>query len=97
MEDRRRKSQLKFYYNRCIQISNLTIIASQIVADFQYVVYKYFTQIINVTDILLQFFWGRILYSLDNHTAESTGASMERTKMPNLRNGSKVGFEPGLT
>ena len=25
------------------------------------------------------------------------GASMERTKMPNLRNGSKVGFEPGLT
>ena len=43
----------------------LTIIASPIVADFQYVVYKYFTQIINVTDILLQFFWGRILYSLD--------------------------------
>ena len=30
-------------------------------------------------------------------TAESTGASMERTKMPNLRSGSKVGFEPGLT
>ena len=27
--------------------------------------YNYFTQIINVTDILLQFFWGRILYSLD--------------------------------
>ena len=43
----------------------LTIIASPIFADFQYVVYKYFTQIINVTDILLQFFWGRILYSLD--------------------------------
>ncbi len=43
----------------------LTIIASPIVTDFQYVVYKYFTQIINVTDILLQFFWGRILYSLD--------------------------------
>ena len=43
----------------------LTIIASPIIADFQYVVYKYFTQIINVTDILLQFFWGRILYSLD--------------------------------
>ncbi len=42
----------------------LTIIASPIVADFQYVVYKYFTQISNVTDILLQFFWGRILYSL---------------------------------
>ena len=60
MEDRRRKSQLNFYYNRCIQI-----IASPIVADFQYIVYKYFTQIINVTDILLQFFWGRILYSLD--------------------------------
>ena len=34
----------------------LTIIAGPIVADFQYVVYKYFTQIINVTDILLQFF-----------------------------------------
>ena len=46
----------------------LTIIASPIVADFQYVVYKYFTQIINVTDILLQFFWGRILYSLDYMT-----------------------------
>ena len=43
----------------------LTIIAGPIVADFQYVVYKYFTQIINMTDILLQFFWGRILYSLD--------------------------------
>ena len=34
----------------------LTIIACPIVADFQYVVYKYFTQIINVTDILSQFF-----------------------------------------
>ena len=43
----------------------LTIIASPIVADFQYVVYNNFTQIIKVTDILLQFFWGRILYSLD--------------------------------
>ena len=31
------------------------------------------------------------------YTAESTGATMERTKMPNLRNGSKGGFEPGLT
>ena len=31
------------------------------------------------------------------YTAESTGASMERTKMPNLRNASKGGFEPGLT
>ena len=31
------------------------------------------------------------------HTAESTGALMERTKMPNLRNGTKGGFEPGLT
>ena len=31
------------------------------------------------------------------YTAESTGASVERTKMPNLRNGSKGGFEPGLT
>ena len=31
------------------------------------------------------------------YTAESTGASTERTKMPNLRNGSKGGFEPGLT
>ena len=31
------------------------------------------------------------------YTAESTGASMERTKMPNLWNGSKGGFEPGLT
>ena len=30
------------------------------------------------------------------HQSESTGASMERTKMPNLRNGSKRGFEPGL-
>ena len=30
------------------------------------------------------------------YTAESTGASMERTKMPNLRNGSKAGFEPVL-
>ena len=28
---------------------------------------------------------------------QSTGAPMERTKMPNLRNGSKGGFEPGLT
>ena len=27
----------------------------------------------------------------------STGVSMERTKMPNLRNGSKGGSEPGLT
>ena len=43
----------------------LKIIPSPIFADFQYVVYKYFTQIINVTDILLQYFWGRILYSLD--------------------------------
>ena len=43
----------------------LTIIASPIVADFQYVVYNYLTQIINVADILLQFFWGRILYILD--------------------------------
>ena len=48
----------------------LTIIASPIVADFQYVVYKYFTQIINVTDIQLQFFLGRILYSLDYYTLE---------------------------
>ena len=31
------------------------------------------------------------------YTAESTGASMERTKMPNLRNSTKEGFEPGLT
>ena len=31
------------------------------------------------------------------YTAEQTGASMERTKMPNLRNGNKEGFEPGLT
>ena len=31
------------------------------------------------------------------YTAESTGASMDRTKMPNLRNGSKGGFEHGLT
>ena len=31
------------------------------------------------------------------YTAESTGASMDRTKIPNLRNGSKGGFEPGLT
>ena len=31
------------------------------------------------------------------YTAESTGASKERTKMPNLRNGSKWGFEPRLT
>ena len=31
------------------------------------------------------------------YTAESTGAAMERTKMPNLPNGSKGGFEPGLT
>ena len=31
------------------------------------------------------------------YTAESTGTTMERTKMPNLRNGSKGGFEPGLT
>ena len=30
------------------------------------------------------------------YTAELTGASMERTKMPNLRHGSKGGFEPGL-
>ena len=31
------------------------------------------------------------------YTAESTGTTMERTKMANLRNGSKGGFEPGLT
>ena len=31
------------------------------------------------------------------YTAESTVASMERTKMPNFRNSSKEGFEPGLT
>ena len=31
------------------------------------------------------------------YTAESTGTTMERTKMSNLRNGSKGGFEPGLT
>ena len=31
------------------------------------------------------------------YTAESTGASIERTKMPNLRNSSKGGFVPGLT
>ena len=31
------------------------------------------------------------------YTVESTGASMERKKMPNLRNGSKGGFEAGLT
>ena len=31
------------------------------------------------------------------YTAESTGASMERMKMPNIRNGSKGGLEPGLT
>ena len=30
-------------------------------------------------------------------TAESTRASIQRTKVPNLRNGSKGGFEPGLT
>ena len=30
-------------------------------------------------------------------TAELTGTSMERTVMPNLRNSSKAGFEPGLT
>ena len=35
-----------------------------------------------------------LIYKL---TAESTGASMERRKMPNLPNGSKGGFEPGLT
>ena len=31
------------------------------------------------------------------YTAESTGTTVERTKMSNLRNGSKWGFEPGLT
>ncbi len=31
------------------------------------------------------------------YTDESTRASMERTKMPNLRKYSKGGFEPGLT
>ena len=31
------------------------------------------------------------------YTAESTGAAMEISKMPNLPNGSKGGFEPGLT
>ena len=31
------------------------------------------------------------------YTAESTGTTVERTKMSNLRNGSKGGFEPGLT
>ena len=31
------------------------------------------------------------------YTAESTGASMERMIMPNLRNSSKGGLKPGLT
>ena len=31
------------------------------------------------------------------YTAESTGPSMDRTKMPHLRNVSKGGFEPGLS
>ena len=43
----------------------LTINASPIVADFHYVVYNYFTQIINVTDILLQFCLGSNLIILD--------------------------------
>ena len=43
----------------------LTISVIPILVDFQYVVYNYFTQIINVTDILLQFVQGQILYSLD--------------------------------
>ena len=37
------------------------------------------------------------MLSIAIYTAESPGASIERTKMPNLRNGSKGGFEPGLT
>ena len=65
MEDRRCKSRLNFITIGAFKYPILTIIASPIVADFQYVVYKYFTQIINMTDILLQFFWGQILYSLD--------------------------------
>ena len=65
MEDRRRKSQLNFITIGASKYPILTIIASPIVADFQYVVYNNFTQISNVTDILLQFFWGRILYRLD--------------------------------
>ena len=36
-------------------------------------------------------------FTLLIYTAESTGASMERRKMPNLPNGTKGGFEPGLT
>ena len=56
MEDRRRKYQLNFFTIGAFKYHILTIIASLIVADFQYVVYKYFTQIINVTDIMLHFF-----------------------------------------
>ena len=33
----------------------------------------------------------------DEEKKKSTEASMESTKMPNLRNGSKGGFELGLT
>ena len=34
---------------------------------------------------------------MEIEVSEKNRASMERTKMPNLRNGSREGFEPGLT
>ena len=62
MEDRRRKSLINFLLIKCLILTTSDI---PIFVDFQYVVYNYFTQIINFTDILLQFVWGRIVYSLD--------------------------------
>ena len=63
MEDRHRKSLINLFLQPEHSNVSLTKIASPIVADFQYVVYS--SQIINVTDILLQLFWGKIVYSLD--------------------------------
>ena len=58
MEDRRRKAVVNFllHFYGAFKYPILTIIAIPIVADFQYVVYNNFTQIINVTHIMLQFF-----------------------------------------
>ena len=52
MEDRRRKSLIIFFLIKCLVLTTSDI---PILVDFEYVVYNYFTQIINLTDIMLQF------------------------------------------
>ena len=62
MEDRRRKSLINFLRIKCLILTTSDI---PILVDFLYVVYNYFTQIINLTDILLQFVWGRNVFLED--------------------------------